>query len=69
MLKRLHNFGIKVDDYQYLPMFEDFERITSSGGKTTYAVAFICEKYGVSERKVYKVLGRFRKDCQIGAVG
>lgn len=69
MLKRLHDSGISTDDYQWLKMYEDFEKMRLEGHKTTYIVATIAQRYGVCERKVYKVIRRFRQDCQIGAAG
>lgn len=69
MLKRLHENGINVEDYELLPMLADYERMKGEGGKTTYAVAVLAEKYGLSERKIYKVLARMQKDCRIGSAG
>lgn len=69
MLKRLHEIGIRIDDYEYLPMLCEFERMKDSGEKTTYIVAFLSEKYGMSERKVYKLVSRLMRDCPKRAVG
>ena len=69
MLKRLHDSGISTDDYQWLKMYEDFEKMRLEGHKTTYIVATIAQKYGICERKVYKVVKHFRRECQIGAAG
>lgn len=38
MLKRLHGFGIKTDDYKYLQMYEELMRLVSSGFKTAIVV-------------------------------
>lgn len=69
MLKRLHESGISTQDYQYLRLYEDFEQMRLEGYKTTYIVALLSERYGLCERKVYKVLRLFRQECRIGAVG
>ena len=69
MLKRLHDSGISTEDYQWLKLYEDFERMRLEGYKTTYIVACLSDKYDICERKVYKVIRRFRQDCQIGAAG
>lgn len=68
ILKRLHENGICIKDYQHIPMLAEYERMKSGGNKTTYIVAHLSEKYDISERKVYKVLSRLLKDCQISAV-
>ena len=67
MLKRLHDSGISTDDYQYLNMFEDFEKMKIQGHKTTYIVAYLSDRYGLCVRKIYKVLRRFRQECQNSA--
>ena len=69
MLKRLHGFGIKMDDYKYLEMYEEVKRIVGRGNKMTYAVAVMCEKYNVCERTVYKVVKHFDENCTKQAVG
>ena len=68
MLKRLHECGIMIDDYKYLPMLVEYEDMMLSGEKKTYVVASLSEKYGMCERKFYKVIARLMKDCQIRSV-
>ena len=48
-------------------MYEEYKRIIDSGGKTSYAVTILSERYGISERKVYYLIRRLAKDCTIGA--
>lgn len=69
MLKQLHENGIKVDDYKFLDMYREYERLKHEGNKTVFIVAKLSERFGVCERLVYKVLRRFRRECQNGAVG
>ena len=68
MLKRLHECGIRIDDYKYLHMLVEYEDMMLSGEKKTYVVASLSEKYGMCERKFYKVIARLMKDCQIRSV-
>jgi hypothetical protein len=69
MMKALQESCIKIDDYKYIEMYEEYKSITDAGGKTSYAVALLAEQYGISERKVYYLLRKLSKDCMIGAVG
>ncbi|MBR1654842.1 MAG: hypothetical protein IJ698_00265 [Prevotella sp.] len=62
LLKKLHDVGIKVTDYEYLQLFEDYEIMRAAGEKMTYIVAILCE------RKVYKLLRYYQEDCHFGAV-
>lgn len=68
ILKTLHRIGISVGDCKYIEMYDEFERMKSEGNKTTYIVAVLSEKYGICERKIYKIINKLSKDCQILAV-
>lgn len=71
LLKRLCKAGIKTSDYKYMDLFADYNRLKQDGEKTTYAVALLSEKYGMSERKVYSVIRHLNSDpdsCKSRAV-
>lgn len=68
ILKRLQQVGIRLDDARYIDLYYDFEEMTGSGDKVSYAVAVLADRYSVSERKVYALLKRFRSDCKPLAV-
>ena len=49
--KALHNSCIKLSDFKYIEMYDEYMEITASGEKSTYAVALLSEKYNISERQ------------------
>ena len=55
LLERLAGTGYKPDDYKYIDLYKEYE-------------AFLSARHGVSERKVYEILGRFKKECTFHAV-
>ena len=63
VMKMLHERGIKMEDYQHLPMIEEFDLMKKMGHKTTYIIAHLSEKYDICERKVYKIIGKMIMDC------
>lgn len=63
MLKMLHENGIRMADYTYVPMITDYLDMKERSIKTTYIIARLSRKYGMCERKVYKVLKRLLKEC------
>ena len=65
VMKMLHERGIKMEDYQHLPLVEEFDIMKSMGHKTTYIAAHLAEKYGICERKVYKIIGKMMMRCTI----
>ena len=62
LLRRIHHAGIRPDDYKYADLYSEYEDRIASGEKVTYIVATLAAKYGVSERQVYSLLGKFGRD-------
>ena len=56
--------GITSDDARYLEMYRDFAKMKAEGQKITYVVAYLSELYGVSERRVYKLVKKFESEVQ-----
>lgn len=68
LLDRLRRAGIRLEDAGYVDLFVDFNNMVAAGDKVSYAVAVLADRYGVSERKVYSLVRRFRDNCNPGAV-
>lgn len=71
LLRRIHKAGLKPDDYKYADLYSEYEERISSGEKVTYIVACLAAKYGVSERQIYNLLGKFSKElnyCKLCSV-
>lgn len=63
LLNRLVTIGFRPDDCKYIGLYAEYDRMRRNGEKMTYIVSFLSMKYGVSERKVYDIIRRFKKDC------
>uniref|UniRef100_UPI003FF10C43 hypothetical protein n=1 Tax=Bacteroides uniformis TaxID=820 RepID=UPI003FF10C43 len=70
LLNRLCSAGIKPEDYKYADLFTEYERLNREGEKKTYIVATLADKYRISERQVYAVIGRLSQElhCTAGSV-
>ena len=68
-LELLQKSCVKVSDVRYIGLYEEYIDIVSKGNKKSYAIAHLAEKYGISERQVYYLIGRFGKECKICAEG
>lgn len=62
LLRALARAGAAIEDVRYIPLWSDYERLRRDGFKVAYIVAFLCDTYEVSERTVYRVVGRFARD-------
>ena len=67
-LEMLISLGGKQDDLRCIDLYSEYETMKGQGEKTTYTVAFLAQKYSVSERKVYDIIKRFGKHCTLCAV-
>ena len=55
-LEMLISLGGKQDDLRFIDLYTEYEVMKKQGEKTTYAVAFLANKYSVSERKVFYLI-------------
>lgn len=67
LLKTMQENCIRVDDCRYIELFEEYLTMTANNEKKSYIIAFLSEKYSVSERKVWYIISRFGRECKIGA--
>ena len=58
--------GIRPDDVQYIELYNEYNKLHTNGEKVSYIVATL--RYGISERKVYDLIRRFKTDCNLCAV-
>jgi predicted transcriptional regulator len=71
LLEKIHTAGIRPDDYKYADLYTEYRTLIASGEKVTYAVMMLAARYGISERQVYNLLGKFNREityCTAGAV-
>ena len=68
LLKNLQTVGIRVDDTQYIALYDDYTKMQADGDKVSFIVATLAEKYHVCERTVYSLIKKFESDCKSFAV-
>ena len=60
--------GIRPDDVQYIELYNEYNKLQTNGEKVSYIVATLALRYGISERKVYDLIKRFKTDCNLCVV-
>ena len=68
LIKRLKMAGIRLEDEEFVDLYTDYIALLDHGEKVSYVIAYLSDKYGASERKVYDLIKRFRSDCKTLAV-
>lgn len=56
--------GIRPDDVQYIELYNEYNKLQTNGEKVSYIVATLSLRYGISERKVYDLIKRFKNRLQ-----
>ena len=67
MLKILQKSCIKISDCGYIGLYEEYQKLITSGGKKTMIVAYLAKKHFISERRVWYLIKEFEKDCTFDA--
>ena len=68
LLKKFQTVGIRMEDVEYIDLFNEYLVLVTQGEKVSYIVATLADKYTISERKVYDLIRRFKSDCNLSAV-
>ena len=64
-LKLLSAHSLEVTDVSMIPLIDDYMRLSNDGEKKTYVIKFLEDKYGVSERTIYRAIGKLMRDVTI----
>lgn len=57
--------GIDPKDIEYLPLVAEFKAMKAKKHKVGYIVIHLSEKYGKTERGIYKIIGRMTKRVKL----
>ena len=60
---------IKLSDFEHIELYDEYTEMLGKGMKKCYIVAHLSEKYRISERKVWYVIKKFERDCNVCAAG
>lgn len=64
LLQRLRDNGVRLEDIDYIPMYEEYLAMKDRGDKITYIMSFISDKYKVSERTLYRTFSSLNKELK-----
>ncbi len=61
----IKNSGGRLDDVAHLDLFLAFNKMLAAGHKVSYAISVLAERYGISQRSIYALIGRLKKPLQL----
>lgn len=59
-LQRLNENGVRTEDYRYVEMYSEYERMIAAGEKYEYILAVLADRYGVSKSSIYRIVSRLK---------
>lgn len=65
LLKNLSTCDIRIDDYKYVEICDEYYKLVGEGHKKEYAIAVVTEKFGVSESTLRRALKRLCKSVKM----
>lgn len=65
LLKKMYDNGINTEDYMIVKMFGEYLERKEKGEKISYIVATLSEKYGMSERTIYRRIKHLQTHCHL----
>ena len=61
-MKMMSKCGIKTDDWQHLEMLDEYHSMRENCEKFRYIMAYLAEKYRLSESSVRRIIKRLSAD-------
>lgn len=65
LLLMLSNNGVSVNDVNYLRVYEEFSEMKQQGLKVRYIAYTLSEKYGLTDRAIFKIVKRMSQQSSI----
>ena len=56
---------ININDVQNLQIFEQFMEMKQQGHKVSYITVFLADKYGMTDRGIYKIIKRLSRPVSV----
>lgn len=64
-LEMMSKFDIKQNDWQFVPMYEEYLAMRQKREKFRYVLVYLAEKYSLSESSVRRVIRRLGREVKI----
>ncbi len=56
---------ININDVQNLQIYEQFTEMKKQGHKVSYITVFLADKYGMTDRGIYKIINRLNRQVSV----
>lgn len=64
-MKVMSDSGIRTEDWQHVGMYDEYAAMRNRREKFRYIIAYLAEKYGISESTVKRVVRRLSREVRL----
>lgn len=62
-MEMMSSYGIRIKDYQYTDMYEEYTMMVENNDKKEYIYAKLSEKYAIPRRTLLRIIKRLSSVC------
>ena len=66
LLRIIADNKINITDVANLEIFTQFMKMKEEGHKVGYITIYLADKYGMTDRAIYKIIKRLNREVEIG---
>lgn len=59
LLQMMSDASLDVGDIKYIPVYQEYTRLSEEGHKKTYIMQYLSDEYNIAERTVYRIIEKF----------
>lgn len=65
ILQVMDGVFLDVGDVKYIPVYQDYVRLSQEGHKKTYIMQYLSDEYNIAERTIYRIIDKFSTTVNI----
>ena len=59
LLQMMGDASLDVGDVKYIPVYQEYVRLSKEGHKKTYIMQYLSDEYNIAERTIYRIIDKF----------
>ena len=63
-LKLMSSIDLKRDDFRYIELYEEYNKMRQEGNKVDYILCCLSDKYKISESTIKRIVRRLSKEVK-----
>ena len=65
LLQMMGDASLDVGDVKYIPVYQEYLRLSKEGHKKTYIMQYLSDEYNIAERTIYRIIDKFSSKVDI----